>query len=252
MSLSAIVITKNEEAMIRRCLESLAWADEIVVMDSGSTDATLEICRELGAKVQVTADWPGPGPQRNRAIDAARGDWVLALDADEWVTDELRREIEDVVRAPGAAVAFRIPRLSSYCGRYMRHSGWWPDYVSRLFRRGAARYAGGIVHDRLVAEGSVSRLRNALMHEPFTDMHEVLQKMNSYSSWGAQNLDESGRRSGLAGAVGHGVWAFFRTYVLRRGFLDGREGFMLSVSNAEGAYYKYVKLMLLAQQNRER
>ena len=142
MSLSAIVITRNEEAMIRRCLESVRWADEIVVMDSGSTDATLEICRELGARVHVTADWPGPGPQRNRAIDAASGDWVLALDADEWVTAELRREIEEVMRAPDAAVAFAIPRLSSYCGRYMRHGGWWPDYVARLFRRGKARFAG--------------------------------------------------------------------------------------------------------------
>ena len=248
MSLSAIVITKNEEAMIRRCLQSVAWADEIVVVDSGSTDATPQICRELGANVHVTADWPGPGPQRNRAIDWSSGDWVLALDADEWVTDELRREIEEVVRAPGAEVAFRIPRLSSYCGRYIRHSGWWPDYVSRLFRRGAARFAGGIVHDHLVAEGAVGKLRNALMHESFTDMHEVLQKMNSYSSWGAQTLHENGRRAGIATAVGHGVWAFFRTYVLRRGFLDGREGFLLSVSNAEGAYYKYVKLMLRDRQ----
>jgi glycosyltransferase involved in cell wall biosynthesis len=251
MKLSAIVITKNEEAMIRRCLESLAWADEIVVMDSGSTDATPGICRELGATVHVTADWPGPGPQRNRAIDASSGDWVLALDADEWVTAELRREIEEVVRVPGAAVAFRLPRRSSFCGRYMRHSGWWPDYVSRLFRRDAARYEGGIVHDHLVTQGPVGTLRNALMHEPFIDMHEVLQKMNSYSSWGAQSMEGRGRRAGLATAVGHGLWAFFRTYFLRRGFLDGREGFMLSVSNAEGAYYKYVKLMLLASEKRD-
>jgi len=222
-----------------------------VVMDSGSTDATVEICRELGAKVHVTADWPGPGPQRNRAIDASSGDWVLALDADEWVTSELRREIEEVVRAPGAAIAFTIPRLSSYCGRYMHHGGWWPDYVSRLFRRGAARYAGGIVHDHLVTEGATGRLRNALLHEPFTDMHEVLEKMNSYSSWGAQNLDRNGRRAGLGTAVGHGLWAFLRTYVLRAGFLDGREGFMLAVSNAEGAYYKYVKLMLSSQRKRD-
>jgi glycosyltransferase involved in cell wall biosynthesis len=252
MSLSAIVITRNEEAMIRRCLESVAWADEIVVMDSGSTDATLEICRELGARVHVTADWPGPGPQRNRAIDAASGDWVLALDADEWVTTELRREIEEVMRAPDAAVAFAIPRLSSYCGRYMRHGGWWPDYIARLFRRGKARFAGGIVHDRLVAEGATGKLRSHLMHEPFTDMGEVLQKVNSYSSWGAQALAGEGRRCGLATAIGHGLWAFFRTYVLRHGFLDGREGLLLAVSNAEGAYYKYVKLMLLARQKRER
>jgi glycosyltransferase involved in cell wall biosynthesis len=252
MKLSVIVITMNEEAMIRRCLESLAWADEIVVVDSGSTDGTPDICRGLGAKVHVTADWPGPGPQRNRAIDWASGDWVLAMDADEWVTGELRREIEEAMRAPGANVAFRIPRLSSYCGRYMRHSGWWPDYVSRLFRRGRARFGGGIVHDHLVAEGPVGRLRNPLMHDPFSDMHEVLEKLNSYSSWGAQTLHEHGRSAGIATAVGHGVWAFLKTYLLRRGFLDGREGFMLSVSNAEGAYYKYVKLMLMASKSSKR
>lgn len=251
MSLSAIVITKNEEHVIRRCLESVAWVDEIVVVDSGSTDATLQICRELRAKVHVTADWPGPGPQRNRAIEWSTGDWVLALDADEWVTDALRREIEEIVRAPRAEVAFRIPRLSSYCGRFMRHGGWWPDYVARLFRRGSARFTGGIVHDRLAADGPVGRLRNPLMHESFTDMHEVLEKVNSYSSWGAQDLQGRGRRAGLATAIVHGVWAFFRTYVLRGGFLDGREGFLLSVSNAEGSYYKYVKLMYLAEKNKK-
>jgi hypothetical protein len=129
----------------------------------------------------------------------------------------------------------------------MRHSGWWPDYVARLFRRGAARFAGGIVHDHLLADGPVGRLRNHLMHEPFTDLEQVLEKMNAYSTWGAQRLHEEGRRAGLARAVLHAAWAFFRTYILRAGLLDGREGFMLAVSNAEGTYYKYVKLMLLAR-----
>ena len=244
MKLSAVVITKNEEAVIRRCLESVTWADEIIVVDSGSTDRTLEICRELGAKVHVTSDWPGPGPQRNRAIDLASGDWVLALDADEWVPEELRRDIEDALRVPGDKAAFRVPRLSSYCGRYMRHGGWWPDYVSRLFRRGRARYAGGIIHDHLVPDGEVGTLRCHLMHEAFTDLEEVLGKVNSYSSWGAQSLETAGKRAGVATAVGHGLWTFLKTYVLLGGFLDGREGFMLAVSNAEGTYYKYVKLWL--------
>jgi len=244
MKLSAVVITKNEEAVIRRCLESVTWADEIIVVDSGSTDRTLEICRKLGAQVHVTPDWPGPGPQRNRAIDLASGDWILALDADEWVPEELRRDIEDALRAPGDKAAFRVPRLSSYCGRYMRHGGWWPDYVSRLFRRGRARYAGGIIHDHLVPEGEVGTLRCHLMHEAFTDLEEVLGKVNSYSSWGAQSLEAAGKRAGVATAVGHGLWTFLKTYVLLGGFLDGREGFMLAVSNAEGTYYKYVKLWL--------
>jgi glycosyltransferase involved in cell wall biosynthesis len=251
VSLSVVVITKNEEAVIRRCLQSVAWADQIVVVDSGSSDRTLDICRELGAKVYATADWPGPGPQRNRAIDRSNGEWVLALDADEWVSDELRREIEDVMRAPGVSVAFRIPRRSSYCGRYMRHSGWWPDYVSRLFKRGGARFGGGIVHDHLVVDGSLGTLQHNLMHEAFVDLEEVLDKVNSYSTWGARALAEKGKRSGIASAIGHGLWTFFRTYLLKAGFLDGRLGFVLAVSNAEGAYYKYLKLMLLTKHEKQ-
>jgi len=244
VKLSVIVITKNEEAVIRRCLQSVAWADEIVVVDSGSSDRTLDVCREVGAKIQVTPDWPGPGPQRNRAIDLARGEWVLALDADEWVTEELRREIEQMLRSPDDTVAYRVPRLSSYCGRYIRHSGWWPDYVSRLFRRDKARFGGGIVHDHLLPQGPVGKLHAHLMHEAFTDLEEVLQKVNSYSTWGAQTLAENGKQAGLLTAIAHGLWTFLKTYLLHAGFLDGREGFMLAVSNAEGTYYKYAKLWL--------
>jgi hypothetical protein len=126
----------------------------------------------------------------------------------------------------------------------MRHGGWWPDYVTRLFRRGKARFGGGIVHDHLIAEGPVGKLNAHLLHEAFTDLEEVLQKVNSYSTWGAQTLSENGKAAGLSSAVMHGAWTFFKTYVLRGGFLDGREGFMLAVSNAEGTYYKYAKLWL--------
>ncbi|MCC7081069.1 MAG: glycosyltransferase family 2 protein [Burkholderiales bacterium] len=244
MKLSVVVITKNEEAVIGRCLASVAWADERIVLDSGSSDATLDIARGLGASVEVTADWPGPATQRNRAIERARGEWILALDADEWITPSSREEIERTISAPTPHSAFRMPRLSSYCGRAMRHGGWWPDYVLRLFRRGHARFAGGIVHDRLVTDGSLGTLRSHLMHEAFVDLEEVLQKVNSYSTWGAQTLEGEGRRAGLGAAIAHGAWTFLRTYVLRGGFLDGRHGFMLAVSNAEGTYYKYAKLML--------
>jgi glycosyltransferase involved in cell wall biosynthesis len=244
--LTAVVITKNNERTIARCVASLAFADEVVVVDSGSSDRTPDICRKLGARF-YEADWRGPATQRNRGIEHAAGEWILALDSDEWVPDELRREIESTLAAPSNHVCFRIPRLSSYCGRYMRHGGWWPDYVSRLFRRDAAAFEGGIVHDRLVCKGPTGRLRNHLMHEPFTDLTSVLDKLNAYSTWGAERLYEDGKRSGLARAIAHGAWTFFRTYVLRAGFLDGREGFMLAISNAEGTYYKYVKLMLMSR-----
>jgi len=155
MNISVVIITKNEEANIERCLRSVDWADEIIVLDSGSTDRTVEISQELGARVSVTADWPGFGPQKNRALEQATGDWVLSLDADEWVTPDLREEILNVISGPEGAVGFRVPRLSSFCGRFMRHSGWWPDYVTRLFRRGAAKFSDDVVHERVIAEGKV-------------------------------------------------------------------------------------------------
>ena len=247
MTLSIVIITKNEQAMIRRCLGSAAWATEIVVLDAGSSDDTVQIARQSGAKVHIAPDWPGFGPQKNRALALATGDWVLSLDADEWVTPELRAEIERAIAAPGPHAAFKIPRLSSYCGRFMRHSGWWPDYVTRLFSRGQARFSDDMVHERLIVDGTVGVLREPLRHEAIRDLDEALVKMNAYSTAGAMMRFGRGKTASLAGAVWHGAWTFFRTYVLRAGFLDGREGFMLAVSNAEGAYYRYLKLMLLAE-----
>jgi glycosyltransferase involved in cell wall biosynthesis len=244
LKVSAIVITKDNERTIRRCIESLRWADEIVVVDSGSTDATPDICRALGARVHVTVDWPGHGPQKNRALDLATGEWVFSLDSDEWVTPGLRAEIERTLAVPDAA-GYAVPRRSSFCGRFMRHSGWWPDYVVRLFRRDAGRFTDDHTHERLKVDGAVRRLREPIMHEAIDNLEQMLGKMNAYSTAAAHMKMQQGKRGTLVTAVAHGVWAFFRTYVLRLGFLDGREGFMLAVANAEGSYYRYVKLMLL-------
>jgi len=243
--LSVIIITKNEADNIRACLESVAWADEIIVVDSGSSDDTVNISNVLGAQVHVTADWPGFGIQKNRALSYTTGDWVLSLDADERVTPELRSEIEVVLKERHKYAAFRISRLSSFCGRYMQHSGWYPDYVTRLFRNGTAEFSDDLVHESLVVNGPIGKLSNPLLHNTFRDLEELLTKINQYSTAGARMLDEKGKSATLKKAVFHGVWAFFRTYILRAGFLDGREGFMLAVSTAESTYYRYVKLMLL-------
>ena len=245
MSLSVVIIACNESRVIARCLQSVRWADEIILLDSGSTDDTVAIARSLKAKVTVTPDWPGYGAQKNRAVELATGDWILSLDADEWVTPELRAELEAAMRAPAGHAAFRLPRLSSYCGRAMRHSGWWPDHVTRLFRRGNARFSADLVHERVIVDGTIGTLKSPLMHEAIVDLADAIGKMNAYSTAGAQMRHERGATATLTGAVVHGLWTFIRTYFLRGGFLDGREGFMLAVSNAEGAYYRYAKLLLL-------
>jgi len=246
MTIAATVITKNEAALIRTCLDSLSWVDEIIVVDSGSTDGTVEICREYTDKIMV-ADWPGFGPQKNRAIEMATTEWILSLDADERVSPELREEIQAAMAHPGDRAAFAMPRRSSYCGKPMRHSGWWPDYVSRLFRRGQARFSDDLVHERLLVDGPVGRLHQPLLHEAFSDLDEALDTMNRYSTAGARMMHHRKDRAGLSTALLHGLWSFLSTYFLRAGFLDGREGFMLAVCNAEGTYYKYLKLMLMVE-----
>ena len=241
MKLSLTVITKNEEAVIRRCIESVD-AEEVIVVDSGSSDRTVEICRELGARVVVTEDYPGNGPQKNRALDLATGDWVLSLDADEWITPELREEIRALMQtSPDGVGGYRIRRLSSFCGKFMRHSGWWPDWIVRLCRRGQGRFNDELVHDRMAVQGEMRDAQGWILHEAYTELEEMIAKMNRYSSEGARMLARKGHRSSVTGALLHGVWAFFRTYLLQGGFLDGREGLMVAVSTAEVTYYKYAK-----------
>jgi glycosyltransferase involved in cell wall biosynthesis len=250
MRLSVVVITKDEEAVIERCLRSVGFADELIVLDSGSGDRTVQICRDLGAQVHVTPDWPGFGPQKNRALDLASGDWVLSIDADEWVSPQLAEEIPRVLESAAAVAAFEMPRLSSFGGRFMRHSGWWPDHVVRLFRRGAARFSDHPVHERVIVDGQTARLRGVLMHESIRDLEDALAKVNRYSTDAAAMLHAAGERASLATAILHGVWTFLRSYVLRAGFLDGREGFMVAVYAAENSYYKYLKLSRLCREQK--
>lgn len=245
--LSVILITFNEAHNLADCLTSLrGLADEIVIVDNGSRDGTLDIAAQFGARVVRTDDWPGFGPQKNRALDAATGEWVLSIDADERVTPELADEIRAVI-AGNAAAAYEIPRLSWYCGRFMRHSGWYPDPVLRLFQRGRARFSDDLVHERLLPQDAVRRLQNHLLHYSFMNFSQVLEKVDRYSTASAQQMFARGRRATLLGAVVRGLWAFVRTYVLRRGFLDGPQGFALAVSNAQGTYYRYLKLWLLGR-----
>ena len=240
--LSVTLITHNEAANIAACLESVAWADEIVVVDSGSSDETPAICRRYTPLVQVT-DWPGFGPQKNRALALATGDWVLSIDADERVTPELAEAIKRAM-AQVAADGFELPRISSFCGRPMHHSGWFPDYVLRLFRRGKGRFDDAMVHERVICDGTVKRLDKPLIHHPVLRLEDALSRMDRYSTASAQTLVASGRRVSFVTGIAHGGFAFFKSYVLRLGVLDGAEGFLLAVANAEGSYYRYMKAWL--------
>jgi glycosyltransferase involved in cell wall biosynthesis len=237
--LSAIIITKNEAANIGACLGTLDFCDERIVVDSGSDDDTLAIARAAGAQV-VSHAWQGYGAQKNYALLLSTGDWVLSIDADERVTPALARAIETAI-AEGGADGYEMPRLSSFLGRPMWHSAWYPDHVLRLVRRGRARFSDELVHERILCDGSVARLDEPLLHYPVHRIEDALSRMDRYSSAGAEILVASGRKVSFASGITHGLWSFFRTYIIRRGFLDGREGFLLAVANAEGTYYRYMK-----------
>jgi glycosyltransferase involved in cell wall biosynthesis len=246
--LSAIVITRNEAANIGECLDSLAFCDERIVVDCGSTDSTVDIARERGARVEFH-EWQGFGPQKSHALALATGTWVLSIDADERVTPELAAAIRAAIAA-GDADAWEFPRLSSFCGRPMRHSGWYPDYVLRLFRRGKARFDDAIVHERVICAGVVKRLRPPLIHHPVARLEDALSRMDRYSTASAEVIVAAGRKVSFMTGIGHGLYSFLRTYVLRAGFLDGAEGFLLAVANAEGSYYRYMKAWLATRERK--
>ena len=242
LTLSAIVIAKNEARNIADCLKSLAFCDERIVVDSGSSDGTVSIAQDNGAKV-VSHPFEGFGAQKNFALSLAQGEWVISLDADERVSENLGKEIMQAIGRAGAD-GYEMPRLSTFCGRPMRHSGWYPDYVLRLFRRGNARFSDDLVHERVVCEGRVARLKSPLIHHPVLRLEDALSRMDRYSTAGADMLEASGRRVSVSTGIGRGRWSFIRPDILRAGFLDGREGFLLAVANAEGTYYRYMKAWL--------
>lgn len=246
-TLSVILITKNEAANIQDCLQSVRWADEIIVVDSGSTDGTPEIAKELGAQV-YSHDWPGFGPQKNRALNYATKDWVFSIDADERVTPDLRAEIEQAMREDKAEGYF-CPRLSQFCGTFIHHSGWHPDYVLRLFKRGKGRFSDSLVHESVMLSGRAEKLRTSLLHYSYLDKGDVERKVEHYSSAAAKQMFQAGRRAGWLRAALSAGWAFVRTYIIRLGFLDGEAGWGIAYMNARTTYLKYRKLNKIRTEN---
>lgn len=242
--LSVIIIAKNEAANIGACLDSVRYADEkIVVVDDLNDDGTAAIAREKGATVHAHP-FCGFGPQKNFALSLAHGDWVLSLDADERVTHALAVEIRKTIEQPRAD-GYEIPRISSFLGREIRHCrGWSPDVVLRLFKRGRARFSDGIVHERVLCDGAVARLREPMLHHPVLRIEDALSRMDRYSTANAETTLASGKRVSFSTGILHGMFTFFRSYILRGGFRDGREGFLLAIAMAEGSYYRYMKAWL--------
>jgi glycosyltransferase involved in cell wall biosynthesis len=237
--LSAILITKNEAADLPDCLASLAFCDEIVLVDSGSTDATVDIARAAGCKVTVTSDWPGFGPQKQRALALATGTWVLSIDADERISPALRAEIQAAIAREGVA-GYRINRLSSFLGRWLRHGGWYPDRILRLARRSEARFSPDLVHENLLVAGPVADLAEPLLHYSYRSIDEVLDKQRRYALASAAQRRARGARAGLGPALVRAGFAWFRHYILKRGFLDGGHGLVAAIAKSQETFWRYL------------
>jgi glycosyltransferase involved in cell wall biosynthesis len=235
--LSAVVITLNEEQRIRACLESVAWADEIVVVDAESHDKTVQIAREFTDRVAVRP-WPGFAEQKNYALGLARGDWLLSLDADEEVSEELAREIAGVLAASTAADGYAVPRRNVFLGQWIRHGGLFPDWQIRLFRRGRGRFVARDVHESVTIDGTVARLRGHLVHTSYRDVSDFLERADRYATLAARELVRQGRRPRTHELVLRPFGRFARMYVLQAGFLDGRKGLLLA---ALYAYYVFMR-----------
>jgi glycosyltransferase involved in cell wall biosynthesis len=238
---SVTIITLNESANIEACLASVAWADEVLVVDSGSTDGTADLARARGARV-IVREWPGYAEQKNFAAGEARHDWILSVDADERVTPELAREITDTLARDPREAGFRMPRVTWHLGRWIRTTDWYPDYQLRLYHRARADWPSRRVHESVSARGDVGRLRRELQHYAYRDLRHHFETMDRYTTLAAEDMRAAGRRAGFLDLAVHPPAAFLRNYLLRRGILDGTAGFIISAMNAYYVFLKFAKL----------
>lgn len=247
-TLSVFIIALNQEANIGECLASASFADDIVVVDTGSTDGTVEVARTYTARV-INAPWQGFGPTKNYALDQATGDWVFSLDTDERVPMALQDEIQAVVKADGPLAGYRVPRRNYFCGRWIRHLGWYPDYTLRLFRRGQGRFRDREVHEEVVVDGPVGHLQTPLEHYSYRSVSEYVARMDRYARLAAVELVKRGRRPRAGELLYRPFFSFLHLYVWRRGFLEGATGYTLAVLMS---MYKFLKYYYLRELSRER
>jgi glycosyltransferase involved in cell wall biosynthesis len=248
--LTATIITLNESANIAAALESVSFADEIIVVDAHSTDDTVEIARRYTTRV-IVRDWPGYIPQKNFAAAESSHDWILSVDADERVTPELAREITALLAGTPPCSGYRVPRLSQYLGRWIRSTDWYPDYQLRLYDRRQAQWEGRYVHESVKARGQIGQLTSDLLHLTYRDVSHHLQTIDRYTSLAARQMHEDGRRAGVRHFLLNPPTAFLRNYVLRGGFRDGRVGLIVSLLNSYYVLLKFVKLWELQRQDHD-
>jgi len=239
--LSVAIITKNEEGRLPDCLQSVAFADEVLVVDSGSTDSTVELAKSLGARVLIEA-WRGYSGQKQFAVDHCLHDWVLILDADERIPQETAHTImRELARNDATISAYGFRRKNYLHGRWIKHCGWWPDRIVRLVNRKAGGFDGRPVHEKWVTEGGVRGLDAVIEHISFRNYSELLAKMENYSNLASKELFEKNAKMNAVTPILHGLWMFLRTYFLELGVLDGFDGFVISTTNAGGSFLKYAK-----------
>ncbi|HJV06104.1 MAG TPA: glycosyltransferase family 2 protein [Chromobacteriaceae bacterium] len=243
VALSVVIITKNAARQLEQTLQSVSWANELVIVDSGSTDQTLAIASAYHAKV-IHQDWLGFGPQKQFAVQQASHDWVLCLDADEWLSTELQFEIKELLNNPQAS-AYRFPRCNRFMGRFLKHGEGYPDWSLRLFDRRHARWSDDLVHEYVISDLPVENLKHDLMHESGEDIALYLSKQNRYTTLQAETLHRRGKRVGWPKLLFSPLLRFFKFYVLRRGFLDGVPGLVHISIGCFNSYIKYAKLIEL-------
>lgn len=244
--LSVVMIAKNAADLLPDCLASVAWADEIILLDSGSQDLTVEVARSAGARVFTHTDWQGYGIQRQRAQRYASGDYVLMIDTDERVTPELAQAIRSALASAQPDAVYSIARRNFFLGRFMRHSGWYPDRVTRLYPRERYQYNVNLVHESLETQGAkVIELTGDLLHLTCRDFASFQRKQLNYATAWAQERHQKGKKASLTGIFAHTLGAFLKTLLLRGGVLDGKQGWLLAVVNAQYTFNKYTELWAL-------
>lgn len=247
-SLSVVMIAKNEAELLTDCLQSVAWADEIIVLDSGSTDVSVALAESLGAKVFTHTDWQGFGKQRQKAQSYATQEYVLMIDADERVTPQLRQSIELALETADDNVVYSLGRRNLFLGRFMRHSGWYPDRVNRLYANQRYRYNDDLVHESLNTNGArMIPLQGDLLHLTCRDFFAFQRKQLHYAEQWATQRHQAGKRCGFLSILSHTLGAFCKTWLLRAGFLDGKQGLLLAVVNAQYTFNKYAALWALGR-----